>query len=127
MGPRKSRRSSQSFENNASDPPTGTDNVSDVSRGDTDLSSLTRCDTVLSHGVARTLTRKQKRTVSSLDAKIEACNAKLHRLNVKLEEDYAGVAMDSSSAVRKLNTIIQKTKRQLAKLKMAQYAARQTS
>merc|ERR1711964_839952 len=82
--PRKSRRSSQSLEAETFPPDPSTDKIPDLQRVDTDksfVSNLTRCDSVLSNGVVRTLTAKAKRKISSLDEKIETCNAKLHRPN----------------------------------------------
>lgn len=93
------------------------------SRSDSVLSS--RSDSVLSDGKVVKLSIKAQRKVASLDAKIEACKAKMQDLQTKLEEDYDGVRTEDSRAVKKLNDLIQKTSRQLGKLKMAQYKARQ--
>merc|ERR1711964_296726 len=63
-------------------------------------------------------------SLRTIDDKIEACNAKIHRLRTKVEEDLATrmrsqtyeetlVDMDSSPRLLKLNKLIQKTNTEL--------------
>merc|ERR1711964_251859 len=81
-------------------------------------------DLILSKdGELKEISQRIKTKISALDKQVEAAQKKAQRLTDKHEAEYNEEGKDSPR-LRKLQVLIQKTNRVVAKLKMKQYQAR---